>query len=68
MKYQFDLDTIEQIEEAFQELANKRGCFITVCWNQERHRAFTPQKQDDSQFTLDGMELPKITEFLDSGE
>lgn len=46
VEHKFDLETVEAIEEAFQETANKWGCIITVCWN-NKHSVFAPKKDEN---------------------
>lgn len=58
----------EDLKELFQNLSNQYGLVISVCWNNTFHQAFTPKKDEGLQLTLDGMEMPKITEFQESGE
>lgn len=58
----------EELESHFQDVSNKYGAIITVCWSHEMHKVFTPQKDTSNQLTLDGMEMPRVTEFQESGE
>ena len=53
------LDTERKdLEELFQNLSNKYGLVITVCWSNSFHEAFTPQKEDSSQLVFEEMKAP----------
>lgn len=52
---------IKEIEEHFQGLVDKGPAqLITVIWEGNIHKCFTPNKHDDGQMVLDGMEMPSV--------
>lgn len=57
-----------ELAEVIQEIANTDADIITVCWKGGRHEVFMPKRDKDLQLTLDGMEMPKVTEFTNEGE
>lgn len=58
---------VERLTEIQQEFADEWGCLVTLSWN-GLHLAISPQKPDKNQLTLDGMEMPRFTEFTGEGE
>lgn len=62
-----NLDELEDIKQLQQGIANKWGCMITLSWN-GLHLPISPQKEHEGQLVLDGMEMPRLTEFTGEGE